>query len=265
MRTTAKARKRRNEAEPDDSVGRLAATDEILQVMYWLRGEDIAHEVAPNDLSKWISLESPKIERLMVGLLGAKLVERVVVDSGIQEGVPRYRLTHAGVQEGRRRFAEEFADLTGPRHFEHSDPDCQCENVSRFSVSLKKGLFRQLDDMIKEKGYENRSLAIADMIRDHLVEHWQGAGEFEAVGTVMIGYDPRDAQVRARFSQLQEHYLETIVSTLHVQSDTRSCVDVLVVRGKASVIKTLADRLIGVKGVKHGKLSMTAAPKDLAG
>ena len=247
------------------SASRLAATDEILQVMFWLRGEDIAHEVAPHDLSKWISLEATQIERLMVHLLGAKLVERVVVDSGIQEGTSRFRLTHAGMEEGRRRFAEEFADLTGPRHFEHSDPDCQCENVSRFSVSLKKGLFRQLDDMIKEKGYENRSLAIADMIRDHLVEHWQGAGEFDAVGTIMIGYDPRDAQARAKFSELQEEYLATIVSTLHVHSDARSCVDIVVARGRASVIKTLADRLIGAKGVKHGKLSITAAPKDLAG
>ena len=189
MRSTATPGKRVQKNEPADSVSRLAATDEILQVMFWLRGEDIAHEVAPNDLSKWISLETPEIERLMVQLLGAKLVERVVVDSGIQEGVSRFRLTHAGMQEGRRRFAEEFAELTQPRHFEHSDPDCQCENVSRFSVSLKRGLFRQLDDMIKEKGYENRSLAIADMIRDHLVEHWQGAGEFDAVGTIMIGYD----------------------------------------------------------------------------
>lgn len=265
IRTAATPRKRRSEAGPVDSVARLAATDEILQVMYWLRGEDIAHEVAPNDLSKWIGLEASEIEPLMIQLLGARLVERVVVDSGAQEGVPRFRLTNAGVQEGRRRFAEEFADLTKPRHFEHSDPDCDCENVSRFSVSLKKGLFRQLDDMIKEKGYENRSLAIADMIRDHLVEHWQGVGEFDAVGTIMIGYDPRDAQVRATFSELQEQYLDTIVSTLRVQSDVRSCVEVLVVRGKASVIKTLADRLIGAKGVKHGKLSITAAPKDLAG
>lgn len=265
MRSTATPGKRVQKNEPADSVSRLAATDEILQVMFWLRGEDIAHEVAPNDLSKWISLETPEIERLMVQLLGAKLVERVVVDSGIQEGVSRFRLTHAGMQEGRRRFAEEFAELTQPRHFEHSDPDCQCENVSRFSVSLKRGLFRQLDDMIKEKGYENRSLAIADMIRDHLVEHWQGAGEFDAVGTIMIGYDPRDAQVRARCSELQEQFLDTIVSTMHVQSDLRSCVDVLVVRGKAAVIKTLADRLIGAKGVKHGKLSLTAAPRNLAG
>lgn len=265
MRTAFKPRRHQSEGRQIDPAARLAARDEILQVMYWLREENIAQEVAPSDLAKWVGLEASEIEPLLIHLLGARLVERVVVDSGAQEGVPRFRLTSAGAQEGGRRFTEEFADLTGPRHFEHSDPDCDCENVSRFSVSLKKSLFRQLDDMIKEKGYENRSLAIADMIRDQLVEHWREAGEFDAVGTIMLAYDPLHARVRVTLSELQEQYRDTIVSTLRVQSDAQSCMEVLVVRGQASAIKTLSDRLIGAKGVKHGKLSITAAIKDLGG
>lgn len=248
-----------------DAGAGLAASDEILQVMYWLRGENIAQEVGPNDLSKWIGLTSAEIEPLLIRLLGARLVERVVVDSGAQEGVPRFRLTSAGMQEGGRRFAEEFADFTRPRHFEHSDPDCDCENVSRFSVSLKKSLFRQLDEMIKAKGYENRSLAIADMIRNQLVKHLREGGEFDAMGTILLAFDPRDIQARASVSELQEEYLDMIVSTLRVQSDPESCVEVLVVRGRASVIDALANRLIDAKGIKHGKLSLTATPKDLAG
>ncbi len=265
MRTAAKRRKAPKAGSAIDPAARLAATDEILQVMYWLRGENIAHEVAPKDLAKWVGLEADEIEPLLIHLLGARLVERVVVDSGAREGVPGFRLTSAGAQEGGRRFAEEFAELTQPRHFEHSDPDCDCENISRFSVSLRKGLFRQLDAMIEEKGYENRSLAISDMIRDQLVEHWQGVGELEAVGTIMLGYDPRDAQACAALNELQEQYLATIVSTLRVQNEQRSCIEILVVRGRASALKALADRLIGAKGVKHGKLSLTVTPKELAG
>lgn len=185
-------------------------------------------------------LEKREIERLLRQLLGTQLVERVVVDSGLQEGVPRFRLTKAGVQEGRQRFDEEFADFTKPRHFENTDPNCDCGDVSRFSVSLKKSLFRQFDEMIRGKGYDNRSLAIADMIRDQLVEHWRGAGEFEAIGTIMLSYEPLDAQVRNALAKLQEQHLDTIVSALRVQSDSRSCLEVLIVRGKAAAIKSLA-------------------------
>lgn len=264
MSTTAKPRRPRK-GRRLDAAEQIAATDEILQVMFWLRGEGLAQEVSPDDLAKWVGLAAAEIGPLLLEMLGSRLVERVVVDSGAEEGVPRFRLTPSGLKEGQRRFAEEFSALTGPRHFEHSDPACECENVSRFSVSLKKGLFRQLDAMIEEKGYENRSLAIADMIRDQLVEHWQGAGEFAAVGTIMVAYDPRDSRMRATFARLQEQYLETIVSTLRVQSDPRSGMEVLVVRGQASAIKALADRLIGARGVKHGKLSLTATAETLPG
>ncbi|MEO5722154.1 MAG: nickel-responsive transcriptional regulator NikR [Chthoniobacterales bacterium] len=264
MPDTAKPRRPRKHRLMD-TAEQLAARDEILQVMFWLRGEGLAHEVAPADLAKWVGLSGGEIEPLLVQMLGSRLVERVVVDSGAEEGVPRFRLTASGMREGQRRFAEEFSEFTGPRHFEHSDPDCDCENVSRFSVSLKKGLFRQLDEMIEQKGYENRSLAIADMIRDKLVDHWQEAGEFDAVGTIMVAFDPRDRQVRATFANLQEQYLETIVSTLRVQTDPHSGMEVLVVRGKAAAIKVLADRLIGAKGVKHGKLSLTATTENLSG
>lgn len=248
-----------------DTETRLAATDEILQVMYWLRGEKIALEVGPDDLAKWLGIAGWRIGPLMTQLLGARLVDRVVVDSGIDEGVPRFRLTRAGIEEGRRRFTDEFADFTKPRHFEHSDPACDCEDVARFSVSLKKSLFRQLDEMIEEKGYENRSLAISDMIRSHLVDHWQEVGELSAVGTIMLAYDPHDAQTSAALADLQEQHLAAIISTLRVQVEQGSWIEILVVRGLAPELKALSDRLIGTKGVKHGKLSLTVTPDDLAG
>ena len=264
MRTTEKRKKRRKEGRPIDSAARRAATDEILQVMYWLRGENIAQEVGSHDLSKWIGLGATEIEPILIEMLGARLVERVVVDSGVQEGLPRFRLTSAGVHDGGRRFADEFADLTKPHHFEHSDSDCDCDSLSRFSVSLKKNLFRRLDDMIKEKGYGNRSLAIADMIRAQLVEHRRGVGRFEAVGTIFFAVDPRDAHTHAACSELQKRYLDIIVASLRVPIDVRSCMEVLVVRGRASRIKALASRVIAAKGVKNGKLSIAGAVNDLA-
>jgi len=71
--------------------------------------------------------------------------------------------------------------------------------------------------------------------------------------------------VQQTLTELQHDHLHTIISTLHVHLDHHNCLEVLVVRGKASAIKTFADRLIGAKGVKHGKLSITTTGKDLPG
>lgn len=137
------------------------------------------------------------------------------------------------------------------------------DGVARFSVSLKKSLLRDLDKMAREKGYDNRSLAIADMVRDHLVEHRQGFGDVDAAGTITLVYDHHASNVQELLTEIQHRSRAAITSTLHVHLDHHNCLEVLVVRGKAADIKAIADRLIGVKGVKHGKLSLTTTGKDL--
>jgi len=98
----------------------IAATDEILQVMYWLRGENIAQDAAPNELARWVGLDPSQIEPLLERLVGSGLVEHVA------DRELRYRLTSSGAFEGGRRFADEFSELTKPGHYECSDPNCDC-------------------------------------------------------------------------------------------------------------------------------------------
>ncbi len=107
---------------PDNSEPKegIAAADEILQVMYWLRGENIAQDVAPPELARWVGLAPTQIEPLLEGLVASGLVEYV------PDRELRYRLTSSGAFEGGRRFADEFAEMIKPGHYECSDPNCDC-------------------------------------------------------------------------------------------------------------------------------------------
>lgn len=135
--------------------------------------------------------------------------------------------------------------------------------VGRFSVSLPQPLLRDLDGMMHEKGYDNRSLAIADMIRDSLVEHRQELGDRDIAGTITIVYDHHKPHLQAALTDVQHDHHDVIISTLHVHLDHHNCLEVLVVRGKAGLIRKMADELIATKGVKHGKLTITSTGKDL--
>jgi len=139
------------------------------------------------------------------------------------------------------------------------------ESVARFSVSLPPGLLDQLDEMAREKGYDNRSLAIADMIRAQLVEHRQQDAKVEIAGTITLVYDHHKQHVQETLTDIQHDHHEVIVSTIHVHLDHHNCLEVLVVRGQSGVIKKIADALIAAKGVKHGKLTVTTTGKDLPG
>ena len=135
--------------------------------------------------------------------------------------------------------------------------------AARFSASLPPQLLRDLDQMTTEKGYSNRSLAIADMIRDHLVEHRQKFGNEEIAGTITLVYDHHKQHVQATLTDIQHDHHEVIISTLHVHLDHHNCLEVLVVRGPAAQIRKIADELVAAKGVKHGKLTVTTTGKDL--
>lgn len=137
------------------------------------------------------------------------------------------------------------------------------ETVSRFSISLAPSLLAQLDSMPREKGYGNRSQAIADMIRAQLVEHRQKTSRGEIAGTITLVYDHHKPHVQATLTDIQHDHHQVIISTIHVHLDHHNCLEVLVVRGQGAIIKKIADELIAAKGVKHGKLTVTTTGKDL--
>jgi CopG family nickel-responsive transcriptional regulator len=139
------------------------------------------------------------------------------------------------------------------------------DGVVRFTVSVPGSLAKQLDQMTRERGYDNRSLAVADLIRAGLVEHRQNIGDHEIAGTITLLYDHHKQHVQAALTDIQHDHHQVIISTLHVHLDHHNCLEVLVVRGKAAVVKKIADELIAAKGVKHGKLTVTSTGKDLPG
>jgi CopG family transcriptional regulator, nickel-responsive regulator len=132
----------------------------------------------------------------------------------------------------------------------------------RFGVSLDHHLLDKFDRMIDEKNYTNRSEALRDLMRDHLVEEEWG-GNKETVGTITIVYGHGVRELKEALTALQHRAQRLIKSALHVHLDEENCLEVLVVQGKSGEIKKIADRLIGMKGVKHGKLAMTTTGKGL--
>ncbi len=137
------------------------------------------------------------------------------------------------------------------------------DDLVRFGVSMDPRLLKQFDKYIKEKGYVNRSEAIRDLIRNNLVEKEWKVGTEETVGTITLIYNHHKRELPETLTNIQHKYHASMISTLHVHLDSHNCLEVLVVKGKAREIKIIADRLIGTKGVKHGKLTTTTLGKNL--
>lgn len=135
--------------------------------------------------------------------------------------------------------------------------------IMRFGVSIDSQLIKKFDSLIARKGYATRSEAIRDMIRDSLVEREWESEERETVGTITLVYNHHTRELDHALTDMQHKSFHQIISTLHVHLDAHNCLEVLVVKGSSREIKHIADRLIGTRGVKHGKLTMTTTGKEL--
>jgi CopG family transcriptional regulator, nickel-responsive regulator len=134
--------------------------------------------------------------------------------------------------------------------------------LTRFGVSLDRKLLQMFDRHIERRRYTNRSEALRDLIRDALVGQEWGEDR-ETVGTITFVYNHHVRDLTNKLTSIQHDFQGQILSGLHVHLDHDHCLEVLVVKGKGSEIRQVADALISVKGVKHGKLTMTTMGKDL--
>ena len=128
---------------------------------------------------------------------------------------------------------------------------------------MERPLLDRFDTIVAEKGYENRSEALRDLVRKALDERqWREGGP--AVATITIVYDHHVRELTERLTEIQHDYGELIISALHVHLDHHHCMEVIAAKGPARELKTLSDRLTNAKGVLSGHVAAHALPAQKA-
>jgi CopG family nickel-responsive transcriptional regulator len=129
--------------------------------------------------------------------------------------------------------------------------------LERISLSLEKDLLTRFDRFLQRRDLGNRSEAVRDMIRDRLVEDEAEGGQ--VVASLTLVYDHEQRALSDRLVEAGHHHHGRVLSTMHVHLDEQMCLEVMALRGTAKELRHLADHLVGLKGVKHGKLVISSA------
>lgn len=132
----------------------------------------------------------------------------------------------------------------------------------RFGVAVDAELLKKFDKLTVKRGYANRSEALRDLMRDALVQQQWQANE-EVIGVVTLLYDHHARNLEAQLTDIQHEHHEQILSTMHIHLDHDHCLEIIAVRGLGRQIEELATKLIGMKGVRHGKLTATSTGRGL--
>ncbi len=128
--------------------------------------------------------------------------------------------------------------------------------IVRFGVSLEKDLLEALDNYADKKGFPNRSQAIRHLVSENTVrEKWDQSQE--VAGAITIVYDHHKRNILNTLTDIQHDYHDMILSNLHFHIDHHNCMEIIAVKGKAGILRELADKIISTKGIVHGALTMT--------
>jgi len=133
----------------------------------------------------------------------------------------------------------------------------------RFGVSLSLELLDQFDQLIKKLGYDNRSEAVRDLIRQKLVEEEWEAPDRQTFAIVSLVYNHHSMSLPSRLTELQHESYAQVIGSFHVHVDKSNCLEIIVMKGKGKDLRALGERIIALKGVKYGTLNMGTSGKKI--
>jgi CopG family transcriptional regulator, nickel-responsive regulator len=136
--------------------------------------------------------------------------------------------------------------------------------LERLTVTIDEDLVAEVDAFMNQRGYANRSEAFRDLLRSGL-ENLRGAAATNrpCVATLSYVYDHAERELPKRLTKEFHDHHNLAQATLHVHIDHDSCLEVTVLKGRATEVKTFAEHVLAERGVRHGHIAMI--PIDIQG
>lgn len=132
------------------------------------------------------------------------------------------------------------------------------QNVSRISISLPNALLQSLDEMMENRGFHNRSQAIADMIQTGLLSYYQNDPAEVMAGMVTLVYDESRRGLMQKLVKIQRDHVAEVIGSQHVLLENAHVMEVWVVQGPVHRLQAITDQLVGTRGVSSVNLTVTS-------
>jgi CopG family nickel-responsive transcriptional regulator len=130
------------------------------------------------------------------------------------------------------------------------------EQIERIGVSLDKNLLTDFDKLIAKKGYQSRSEAVRDLIREQLSQDKTSDPKATAMAVVCLVYDHHATRLMQKLTHLQHSHLLQTISSLHIHLDEHDCMEVIVLKGRVGEINSTAESILSTKGVRLGRINL---------
>ncbi len=131
------------------------------------------------------------------------------------------------------------------------------EYVQRITVSLPQDIFDELNTIVAESGFVNRSQLVSEMLRQEILVRKQKSEEEVMAGTMAYFYDEGFPHLHSKLVAIQRKYVDEVISSLSVLLERDYRMEVLVVQGPVKKLKAVLNEITGCRGVETARLSLS--------
>ena len=131
--------------------------------------------------------------------------------------------------------------------------------MQRITITIDEQLAQELDKLVEDRGYQNRSEAVRDLVRAGMIHTDQATSAKDSVGCLSYVYDPTMRELPKLLAKEFQEQHNLCMATTRVALDHESAMEVCVLRGHTKDVRGFAERIIAQRGVRHGRLSLIPA------
>jgi len=132
------------------------------------------------------------------------------------------------------------------------DPKAQ-----RLSISIPSPLAKALDKLVAQRGFPNRSQALAEMIEHSLTEYSQEDSNTVMAGVITLVYDSARRDLLPTLASIARENIAEVITTQQILLESNYVMEVVVVQGQVDKLRTIRDQMLACKGVSSGRLTLT--------
>jgi CopG family nickel-responsive transcriptional regulator len=131
------------------------------------------------------------------------------------------------------------------------------EGVKRITVSMPDETYQALDRLVQQRGFDNRSQAVSEMIHQHAAQHLGKIGTEIMAGTLTLVYDESKSSLLRDLSRIFREHIAEVISSQHILLEDGHVLEVILMQGPARTLRDITNKLVTCKGVKTAHITLT--------
>ena len=131
--------------------------------------------------------------------------------------------------------------------------------MQRVTVSLDESLAEIFDELVKARGYQNRSEAVRDLMRQAVeARRLEKKDSKFCVANLSYVFNHHERALAERLTDAQHAHHDLVLSAMHVHLDHEHCLESVMLKGRTPDVRGFSDRIRAERGVRFGNLNLVS-------